>query len=63
MKLLDHIRIWDKWRKRNTNSKLYKFLVLVGLRHSPTFMVLKMFDYPDDCVEFVGIAKEKESEK
>ena len=53
MKLLDHIRIWNKWRKRNTNSKLYKFLVLVGLRHSPTFMVLKMFDYPDDYVEFV----------
>ena len=63
MRLLDHIRIWDKWRKRNTNSKLYKFLVLVGLRHSPTFMALKMFDYPDDCVEFIGIAREKESEK
>lgn len=65
MKLLDHIKIWNKWRKRNTNSQFYKFLVLVGLRHSPTFMVLKMFDYPDDCVEFVEMSDlliEKESE-
>lgn len=65
MKLLDHIQIWNKWRKRNTNSQLYKFLVLVGLRRSPTFTVLKMFDYPDDCVEFVEMSDlliEKESE-
>lgn len=53
MKLLDHIQIWNKWRKRNTNSKLYKFLVLVGLRHSPTLTILKMSDYQDDWVEFV----------
>lgn len=66
MKLLDHIQIWNKWRKRNTNSRLYKFLVLVGLRHSPTLMVLKISDYPDDCVEFVEMPNlliEKESEK
>ena len=65
MKLLDHIRIWDKWRKRNTNSKLYKFLVLVGFMHFPTMSVLKMSDYPDDCVEFVEMSDlliEKESE-
>lgn len=63
MKLLNHIQIWNKWRKRNTNSQLYKFLVLVGFIHSPTMSVFKMSDYPDNCVEFVGITREKEGEK
>lgn len=65
MKLLNHIQIWNKWRKRNTNSRFYKFLVLVGFMHSPTMSVFKMFDYPDNCVEFVGkpdLLIEKESE-
>lgn len=65
MKLLDHIKIWNKWRKRNTNSQFYKFLVLVGFIHSPTMSVFKMSDYPDNCVEFVEMSDlliEKESE-
>lgn len=36
MKLIDHFQRWNKWRKRSMNNRLYKFLVLVGLQHSPT---------------------------
>lgn len=38
-----HIRKWNRWRKYNTNSKVYKFLVLMGFVYSPTF-------YMTDCV-------------
>lgn len=36
MKLVDRFQRWNKWRKHSMNSQLYKFLVLVGLRYSPT---------------------------
>lgn len=39
MKLLDHIQRWNKWRKHSMNSRLYKFLVLVGLQQSPTLVL------------------------
>lgn len=35
--LTKHFRRWNVWRKRNCNGKFYKFLVLFGLSHSPTF--------------------------
>lgn len=38
-----HVRRWNKWRKRNLNNKLHKFLVLIGIIHSPTF-----FNFLDD---------------
>ena len=34
---INHIKHWNKWRKRSLNSPINKFLVLVGLIHSPTF--------------------------
>ena len=27
---------WKKWRRLNTNGRFYKFLVLIGLAHSPS---------------------------
>lgn len=36
MKLIKHIKIWNRWRKYNTNDKMHKFLVLIGFIHSPT---------------------------
>lgn len=36
-KTIRHIRRWNIWRKSNTNSKLHKFLVLLGVIYSPTF--------------------------
>lgn len=37
-KVKTHIIRWNKWRKRCTNGWFHKFLVLVGLRKSPTMM-------------------------
>lgn len=37
MEIVKHIKHWNKWRKRNLNSKLHKFLVLIGIVHSPTY--------------------------
>lgn len=34
---INHIKQWNEWRKRNTNSKLWKLMVLTGLVASPTF--------------------------
>lgn len=41
MKLVDHFQSWNKWRKHNINSRIYKFLVLVGLQHSPTLALCR----------------------
>lgn len=36
MKVINHIRRWNKWRKGSLNSRFYKFLVLIGIKKSPT---------------------------
>ena len=35
-RVINHIRRWNKWRKGSLNSRFYKFLVLIGVRKSPT---------------------------
>lgn len=37
--MIRHIKVWNRWRKRNLNNKFYKFLVLLGIAKSPTFMI------------------------
>lgn len=37
MKIIKHLKRWNKWRKFNGNSRKYKFLVLIGAIISPTF--------------------------
>ena len=32
-----HIRRWKYWRKRNTNGRLHRILVFLGIVKSPTF--------------------------
>lgn len=34
---MQHLRLWNEWRKHNINSKIHKILVLLKVRHSPTF--------------------------
>lgn len=34
--MLNHIRRWNIWRKRNLNGPIYKTLVLFGVIRSPT---------------------------
>lgn len=35
--MLLRLKVWKHWNKQCINSKLYKFLVLLGIRHSPSF--------------------------
>lgn len=35
--MLLRLKVWKHWNKKCINSKLYKFLVLLGVRRSPTF--------------------------
>lgn len=35
--MLLRLKVWKDWNKKCINSKLYKFLVLLGVRRSPTF--------------------------
>ena len=41
VKNINHIKLWNDWRKRNTNNKFYKIMVLLCLAHSPTFEMEK----------------------
>lgn len=34
---INHMKMWNEWRKKNLNGKFYKFLVLIKLANSPTF--------------------------
>ena len=36
--LILHVQIWNDWRKHNTNSRWYKFLVLIGAVQSPSMV-------------------------
>lgn len=39
----NHIKLWNEWKKKNTNSKFYKFMVLTKFVGSPTFEAHKNF--------------------
>lgn len=39
----NHIKLWNEWRKKNTNSKFYKFMVLTKFVVSPTFETHKAY--------------------
>ena len=39
--IVKHLKEWSKWRKRNTNGRFYKFLVLIKLAKSPTLEIMK----------------------
>lgn len=40
-RMIKHIKLWNRWRKSNTNSKFYKFLVLIKFVGSPSFEFMK----------------------
>lgn len=39
IEFVDHCKRWNKWRKKCTNGWFHKFLVLIGWRFSPTFIL------------------------
>lgn len=36
--IIRNFKPWNQWRKCNTNSKVYKILVLLGIAISPSFV-------------------------
>lgn len=40
--MLNHIRRWNIWRKRNLNGPIYKTLVLFGVTKSPTMAYVRL---------------------
>lgn len=55
--MIRRFRLWNKWRKNCLNGPLYKFLVLIGLRRSPTFHVFVEFrnwsmKFPDYTIHY-----------
>ena len=62
-KIIERFRLWNEWRKGCLNGPLHKFLVLIGLRRSPTFHVFIAFkdwqpifpDYTIQCKEETNV--------
>lgn len=52
-KIILHLKVWNHWRKHSLNSKLYKFLVLIGWTKSPTML------YSYYCIGFEEGLKEE----
>lgn len=42
--MIRYFKAWKKWAKYNDNSKIYKILVLLNLRHSPSFRCQRRFN-------------------
>ena len=42
--LINHIRLWNKWRKNCLNGPIHKFLVLIGATHSPTMYLISHYE-------------------
>ena len=47
MRLIKHIKRWNKWRKGSLNSWWWKFLVLIGIGKLPTFVLTLTDDEAD----------------
>lgn len=49
-RIINHVRIWNIWRKNSLNNRFYKLLVLFGLANSPTFRMKKIgFYFQQSC--------------
>lgn len=40
LRVIKHIRRWNYWRKNNSNGRLHKLLVLLGVIKSPTMVTV-----------------------
>jgi hypothetical protein len=62
---VNRFELWKDWSKHCLNHPVYKFLVLVGLAHSPTFTAYntikeQMDKYPHYKISFKDEKPEKE---
>lgn len=53
IKRTTHFKKWNRWRKGNTNSWFHKLLVLLKLRHSPTFKFTMTDEEEDEMHRFI----------
>ena len=63
--MINHIRVWNIWRKCNRNNIFYKILVLLGLQKSPTMECYKYITSKYSITKQNGytyVIKEKENE-
>jgi hypothetical protein len=38
--MIQYFKKWNRWRKVNVNGKFFKFLVLIKLANSPSFLFM-----------------------
>ena len=50
-KIINHIKVWNVWRKNSLDSKLYKIGVLLCVCNSPTFNICELYACLSDCLE------------
>ncbi len=58
-RIANRVKRWNKWRKGNRNSKFYKFLVLIGIAKSSTYILT----FIDDGFEEVRKEMQREDKK
>lgn len=51
--MLNHIRRWNIWRKRNLNGPIYKILVLFGVTKSPTMASVWLPEEEEEMAEIM----------
>lgn len=53
-RVFKHVRRWNYWRKYNSNGRLHKLLVLLGVIKSPTMVTVLL---PEEKVRYFCIDK------
>ena len=63
MRVIRHIIRWNKWRKGCLNSWFYKFLVLIGVKKSPTMALIFLDDEEEEFKSMIERALSLEEEE
>ena len=51
--MVKNYKKWKDWQKHCINSRFYRFLVLIGLAHSPSFEAFKIRDESGSIAKFL----------
>ena len=54
MKVIKHIKRWNKWRACSTSKRIHKVLVLIGLRQDLTFDLIPTDDEKKNIQEAIS---------
>lgn len=66
--IMTRFKLWKDWSKHSLNHPVYKFLVLLGLAHSPTFdqyvfIKEQMVNHPELVIKFKDETPNEEQSK